>query len=60
MTISIEPLDEAAMVLEQEKHAAGIAEDAFITLQHVAMPQTAGGADLNKPIRMLLHGSMAT
>ena len=58
MTISIEPLDEAPMVLEQEKHAAGIAEDAFITLQHGAMLQTAGGADLNKPLTMLLHASV--
>ena len=57
MTISIEPLDEAPMVLEQEKHAAGMPEDAFITLQHGAMLQTAGGADLNKPSKMLLHGS---
>ena len=57
MTISIEPLDEAPMVLEQEKHAAGIPRDAFITLQHGAMLQTAGGADLNKPLRLLLHPS---
>lgn len=58
MTISIEPLDEAPKLLEQEKCAAGIFEDAFITLQHGAMLQTADGVDLNKPLKMLLpmHG----
>lgn len=52
MTISMEPLDEAPKVLEKEKDAAGITEDAFITLQHGGMLQTAGGADLNKPCLM--------
>ena len=58
MTISIEPLDEAPKLLEQEKRAAGISENAFITLQHGAMLQTAGGVDLNKPSKLLLpmHG----
>ena len=57
MTISIEPLDEAPKVLEKEKQAAGIPEDDFITLQHGGMLQTADGVDLNKPSRMIWHGS---
>lgn len=57
MTISIEPLDEAPMVLEAEKRAAGIPEDAFITLRHGAMLQTANGSDLNKPLLMVVHKS---
>lgn len=54
MTISIEPLDEAPNVLEKEKHAASIPKDAFITLQHGAMLQTADGVDLNTPSLMRL------
>lgn len=57
MTISMEPLDEAPKVLEVEKHAAAIPKDAFITLQHGAMLQTANGTDLNKPSLMIIHGS---
>ena len=57
MTISMEPLDEAPKVLEAEKRAAGIPEDAFITLRHGAMLQTANGSDLNKPSLMIIHGS---
>ena len=56
MTISIEPLDEAPKVLEKEKRAAGIPGDAFVTLQHGAMLQTADGADVNKPSLVILHG----
>ena len=52
MTISIEPLDEAPKVLEKDKRAAGIPKDAFITLQHGALLQTADGVDLNKPSLM--------
>ncbi len=50
--MSHEPLDEPPKVLEKEKCAAGIPPDAFITLQHGAMLQTAGGIDLNKPALM--------
>lgn len=57
MTISTEPLDEATQVLEKKKHAAGIPEDAFVTLQHGAILHTADGTDLNKPSLQILHGS---
>lgn len=56
MTISIEPLDEAPQLLEKEKCAAGTSQDAFITLQHGAMIQTADGVDLNKPALMSRAG----
>ena len=47
-----EPLDEPPKVLEQAKLAAGLPDDAFVTLQHGGLLQTAGGVDLNKPLIM--------
>ena len=51
-TLSAEPLDEPPKLLEKAKRAAGLSHEAFVTLQHGGMLQTANGVDLNKPLTM--------
>ena len=47
-----EPLDEPPKLLEQAVHEAGLPKNAFVTLQHGGMLQTANGLDLNQPPTM--------
>jgi len=48
-----EPLDEPPSILEKAAQAAGLPKNAFVTLQHGAMLQTANGTDLEKPLTMI-------
>jgi hypothetical protein len=48
-----EPLDEPPQLLEKEARAAGLSKNAFVTLQHGGMLQTANGTDLNQPLTMV-------
>ena len=47
-----EPLDEPPQLLTEAVKAADLPPDAFVTLQHGAMLQTANGVDLQSPVTM--------
>ncbi len=47
-----EPLDEPVLLLEQASKEANLYEGEFVSLQHGATITTAGGIDLNKPLRI--------
>lgn len=48
-----EPLDEPPQLLTEAVAVAKLPSDAFITLQHGAMLQTANGVDLQSPLTMI-------